>query len=477
MGRSIRCFTTGLCCTVALPLHALAQGGPPPATRAGQLAFPTAEGYGKYTRGGRGGVVFEVTNLDDAGPGSLRAAVEAKGPRTVIFRVSGTIDLTKPMQVSNPYLTIAGQTAPGDGITLKRYPLIIGADEVVIRFIRMRLGNQSGQDFDAVSGRFQKNIILDHVSASWSVDETLSVYHNQDITVQWSIISESLYNGHHIKGNHGFGGIWGSDRGTYHHNLIAHHSSRNPRFASGSGYTDFRNNVIYNWGGQSTYGGEMQQVGDDRFSSSTINVVANYYKPGPATEPGLVSHRIVSPWSRSGASDYGKWYVAGNKMEGAPGISADNWAGGVQPQGGDQVLTELRLAKPWPSMPIVQQSPDQAYQLVLASAGVTRPKRDPVDERIVDEVRRGTARFEGPTYKRDNKVVDAGKKVGMIDNPDDVGGWPALKSAAAPVDSDHDGMPDAWERARGLDPNAPEDRNTIAADGYTMLEVYLNSLS
>ena len=226
-----------------------------------QLAFPGAEGYGKYTVGGRGGDVYEVTNLNDSGEGSLRAAVEASGPRTVVFRVSGTIDLKKSLNIKKPYITIAGQTAPGDGIALKGHSLGLVADEIIVRHIRVRFGDESGEDKDAISGRYMSNIILDHVSASWSVDECVSIYHCENITVQWCLISESMYKSNHSKGHHGFGGIWGSNHSTYHHNLLAHHSSRNPRFASGCGNTDYRNNVVYNWGYNSCYGGEKQQQG------------------------------------------------------------------------------------------------------------------------------------------------------------------------------------------------------------------------
>lgn len=175
-------------------------------SNAQQLAFPTAEGYGKYAKGGRGGAVYEVTNLGDSGPGSLRAAVEASGPRTVVFRVSGTIELESPLRIENPYITIAGQTAPGDGICLRRNPLSIDADHVIIRYLRVRLGDESGGDYDAVSSRFTEHIILDHISASWSVDECMSVYHCDSITVQWCIVSESMSRSNHIKGSHGFGG-------------------------------------------------------------------------------------------------------------------------------------------------------------------------------------------------------------------------------------------------------------------------------
>lgn len=441
-----------------------------------QLAFPTAEGYGKYTVGGRGGKVFEVTNLNDSGEGSLRAAVEASGSRTVVFRVSGTIILESALTIKNPFITIAGQTAPGDGICLRKWPLVIGADEVIIRYIRVRFGNESGSDADAVSSRYTKNIILDHVSASWSVDETMSVYHCENVTVQWCIISESLFNSNHIKGIHGFGGIWGSNYSSYHHNLIANHSSRNVRFASGSGYTDYRNNVIYNWGYQSAYGGENQQKGNDKFNFSNINIVANYYKPGPATQSGDVSYRIVNPSRRDVVTDYGKWYVADNFMEGNPGVSADNWNGGVQPQGGDSDLDILKANEPWHAMAINQQSAQEAYKLVLENAGATLPKRDAVDTRIVSDTKSGVATFEGATYKETKKMNDTSKKSGIIDTPKDVGGWPELKSTPAPSDTDHDGMPDAWELKNNLNPKNADDRNNIGKDGYTMLEIYLNSI-
>ena len=440
-----------------------------------QLAFPTAEGYGKYTVGGRGGKVIEVTNLNDNGPGSLRAAVEASGPRTVVFRISGTIILNRDLVIRNPYITIAGQTAPGDGICLRRYPLVIGTDQVIIRYLRVRLGNESGEDADAVSSRFNKNLIIDHVSASWSVDETMSIYHNDSITVQWCIISESMFNSNHIKGAHGFGGIWGSNHGTYHHNLIADHASRNPRMASGTGYTDYRNNVLYNWGYNSCYGGENQQKGTDKFNFSAINMVANYYKPGPATQPGSVTGRIASPSSRNGAEDYGKWYIADNVLEGNQVVSADNWNGGVQPHGGDSIIPVVKMDKPWPAMPIKQQTAEQAYKLVLENAGATLPNRDPVDTRVVADVRSGKATFEGATY-RQKKSVPGNMKSGIIDSQSDVGGWPELKSAPAPTDTDHDGMPDQWELKHNLNPKNAADGSKVGKDGYTMLENYLNSI-
>ncbi|QEG34169.1 pectate lyase family protein [Bythopirellula goksoeyrii] len=441
-----------------------------------QLAFPGAEGYGKHTVGGRGGDVYEVTNLNDSGEGSLREAVEASGPRTVVFRVSGTIDLKKSLNIKKPYITIAGQTAPGDGIALKGHSLGIVANEVIIRHIRVRFGDESGEDKDAISGRYMSNIILDHVSASWSVDECVSIYHCENITVQWCLISESMYKSNHNKGNHGFGGIWGSNHSTYHHNLLAHHSSRNPRFASGCGNTDYRNNVLYNWGYNSCYGGEKHQQGNPKFNFSNINMVANYYKPGPATRPSEVAYRLANPTSRDGADDYGKWYVADNVVEGNDAVTADNWNGGVQPQGGSDDIAILRLEEPWPAMPIAQQTAGDAYQSVLEDVGATLPKRDALDERIIREVRSGTANYEGQTYKEDNAMPDKSKKSGIIDSQADVGGWPDLQSAPAPIDTDHDGMPDDWETRNDLDPKDPADGNNTADDGYTMLEHYLNSI-
>ena len=437
-----------------------------------QLAFPTAEGYGKFTKGGRGGVVYEVTNLNDSGEGSLRAAIDATGPRTVVFRISGTISLESPLKIKNPYITIAGQTAPGDGICIKNHQLSIDADHVIIRHIRVRLGDESGEDYDAIGGRYHNNIILDHVSASWSVDECVSIYHCDSITVQWCIISESMSKSNHVKGSHGFGGIWGSNFGTYHHNLLAHHSSRNPRMASGSGNTDYRNNVIYNWGYQSLYGGEKYQQGNDKFNFSNFNIVANYYKPGPATKPGEVMYRIANPSFRS-KEDYGQWYVAENTVAGNKSVSVDNWNGGVQT---NLAFEKIKLENPWPSMPINQQTAEEAYKTVLENAGAKLPKRDVTDERIIEEVKGGYATYEGRSYKKEHQVADTEKICGIIDTQEDVGGWPELKSNPAPKDTDHDGMPDAWEDKNILDKDNPDDRNIIAADGYTMLEKYLNSL-
>jgi pectate lyase len=420
-----------------------------------QLAFPTAEGYGKYTVGGRGGKVLEVTNLNASGKGSLRAALDAKGPRTVVFRVSGTIDAD--LKISNDFITIAGQSAPGDGIAIKG-TLGINANNVIIRYIRVRAEGRG----DAVSGRYNKNLIFDHVSASWSSDEVFTIYHGEYVTIQWCMITEAC------SGGHKFGGIWGNNHSTYHHNLFAHNTDRNPRIASGGGYNDIRNNVIYNWKNESTYGAEMHQKGDRRkppLEFSHVNLVANYYKPGPGT-PAKNLTRICSPWSRNGAADYGKWYLADNYLVGSPEVTADNWKG-VFPQYTGHIALDfdaipgLKLEKPSVFMPINQQSAKEAYQAVLKYAGCSLPNRDALDARIIEEVRTGTA------TKGDS---------GFVKNPMISGGWPELKSLPAPADSDHDGMPDAWEKDKGLNPNDAADGNKVASDGYTMLEKYLNRI-
>jgi pectate lyase len=324
---------------------------------------------------------------------------------------------------------------------------------VIIRYIRVRAN--PAIETDAIGGRYKKNIILDHVSAGWSSDEILSIYHCENVTIQWCMITEACAKG---DSGHRFAGIWGNQYGTYHHNLIAHNDSRNPRWASGCGFNDYRNNVLYNWGYNSCYGAEARQAGDRRkppIEFSTINMVANYYKAGPATQSG-VSDRIAEPSARSG-DDKGSWYVADNVVVGSSEATKDNWKG----VDGNKYK---RLDSPWPAMAIKQQSPEDAYNAILAHAGCSKPNRDNIDRRIIEEVRKG--------------IATHGKN-GIITTPSDVGGWPELKSAAAPADSDHDGMPDAWETAHGLDPSNKEDGNetSLSADGYTNLEMYLNELA
>ncbi len=440
-------------------------------SQAQTLAFPGAEGFGRFTTGGRGGAVIEVTNLNDSGTGSFRAAVLATGARTIVFRVSGTIKLLSALSIRNGNLTIAGQTAPGDGICISNQTVTVDADNVIIRYMRFRLGDEAQVDNDAIWGRNRQNIILDHCSMSWSVDEIASFYLNRNFTMQWCILSESLFRSVHDKGDHGYGGIWGGDKASFHHNLLAHHTSRNPRFNGGgrSGinggtypneHVDFRNNVIYNWGGNSAYGGE----------NGNYNMVNNYYKFGPATSSGVrsrivqVSYESLQTWGPG----YGKFYVAGNYVHNNAAVTADNWAGGVQYDSSlpSAQRPNVRLQAPIEYHMATDHTAVQAYEAVLAQGGASL-KRDAVDTRIINEVRTGTATYGGAF----------GANRGIIDTQTSVGGWPTLNSLPAPTDTDKDGMPDAWENQQGLNPNLATDRNlNTSPDGYTNLELYLNSL-
>ncbi len=425
-------------------------------------AFPGAEGAGRYTSGGRGGIVCEVTTLEDSGPGSLREAVAQKGKRTVVFRVSGTIRLKSELKIGNRDLTIAGQSAPGDGICIADRAVVVNADNIILRYLRFRLGDSLRTEEDALWGRYRNDIIIDHCSASWSVDECMSFYSSRNMTIQWCLIAESLYLSTHSKGAHGYGGIWGGTNVSFHHNLFAHHSSRTPRFDGSNALcinVDYRNNVVYNWGFNSAYGGER----------GTINMVANYYKYGPATKSG-VRFRIVEP-----SDGAGKWYVEENYVTGSPVITANNWAGGVQ--GSYRAESLVRAYEPHPYIPITQHSAEEAFQRVLEYAGATLPRRDPVDARIIQDVINGTAAYEGSAYEKANSVPDPSLLCGIIDSQKEVGGWPELFSLPAPADGDHDGMPDYWENANGLNPADPADRNLLNDEGYTRLEVYLNSLT
>lgn len=413
------------------------------------IAFPGAEGFGKFTTGGRGGKVIVVTNLNDDGPGSLRKAIQVKEPRIIVFAVSGTIELQSPLSINEGNVTIAGQSAPGYGICLKNYTLRINTDNVIIRFLRFRLGDEKKYEGDAISGNKGNNVIIDHCSMSWSTDECASFYRNRNFSLQWCIISESLNTSVHVKGEHGYGGIWGGMKASFHHNLIASHNSRLPRF-SGSSTTpnppdelvDFRNNVIYNWMINNTYGGEKGRY----------NMVNNYYKPGPATKKTRLA-QIVNP-----SSPVGKFFITGNYLYGNEAVTADNKTG-VKADHPDSVFAD----KPFDAESIREQSAEQAFKLVLAGAGASF-RRDAVDVRVVEEVRTGKS-FSGKN------------KNGIIDSPKDVGGWPQLVSQPAPADADKDGMPDAWEKDHKLDPQNPADAAQQTIDkGYSNIEVYLNGL-
>ena len=443
------------------------------------LAFPGAEGAGKDVTGGRGGRVIKVTNLNDSGPGSLRDAINQTGKRIIVFEVSGNIRLTSRLQIKNGDVTIAGQSAPGDGICIQDNEVNIAANNVIIRYMRFRLGdtNVATIEADAIWGRDVENSIIDHCSVSWSIDETASFYHNKNFTLQWCMITESMNNSGHSKGAHGYGGIWGGSPATFHHNLIAHHTSRNPRFDGGLRYSsgsgtgvgkfgidkvDFKNNVIYNWSSNSAYGGE----------NGEYNIVNNYYKPGPAT-PSNRNKRImqVSKDNATGAPDplvyapgYGTFYIDGNYVDGNPIVTANNWSGAVDYDAG---ITEamVRKSAPFSSIVIPVHNAQQAYELVLSYAGASF-KRDAVDMRIANEVRTGTATYTG----------SVSKLPGIIDTQKDVGGWPLLQTATAPLDTDGDGMPDTWEVANKLDPKVPNANGKDLSSAYDNIEVYFNSL-
>ncbi len=441
-------------------------------THSQPVAFPGAEGGGKYTTGGRGGIVLFVDNLNDKGIGSFRKAVEATGPRTILFRVSGTIELAKPIYIKNDSITIAGQTAPGDGICLKNYGIQVEASNVIIRYIRVRPGDASGEMNDAISGIRQKNILIDHCSFSWSNDETATFYDNTNFTMQWCIISESLNKSVHTKGEHGYGGIWGGNNASFHHNLLSDHTSRNPRFC-GSRYTnlpenekvDFRNNVIYNWGNNSVYGGE----------EGYYNIIKNYYKPGPATSrtswKRILELTLTFFDERYNADPLGagKFYIKGNMMEGHPDVTKDNWKWGVQGPGVTKTLkSKARLRFPVSVTRMKTQSPFAACRDVLFEAGASL-SRDSVDLRIIEETWTGVEKF-GETFR--------GGRRGIIDSPSAVGGWPLLRQGTPPVDTDQDGMSDEWETTKRLNPADPADNKGFdLSKQYTNLEVYLIALT
>lgn len=451
-------------------------------------AFPSAEGYGRYVTGGRGGKVYHVTNLDDSGTGSFRWACEQSGPRTIVFDVCGTIHLKSQLKLRNGDVTIAGQTAPGDGICIADWDFCIAAPNVIVRYMRFRPGEASQGELDGLGGMDGKKIIIDHCSVSWSVDECLSVYGNEHMTVQWCIISQSLRNSTHSKSAHGYGGNWGGKGASYHHNLIAHHDSRTPRFGNRPTYvqqdtTDFRNNVIYNWAGNGCYGGEGMK----------INMVNNYYKPGPATDGrsagsrSALAYRIcglgVSAKETDGSYHiWGKYYVNGNDNPDHPSLIDKNWEMGIYPQistdnWGYTATTKdtMRLNEPLPFIYVTTHTAAQAYEKVLAYAGCSRV-RDTVDELIVSDTRNRKATYTGD---------GAGNWPGVIDTPYDLkpagaddswSPWPELKKSYDYVDKDGDGMDDSWESLNGMDNTDPTDGVLLNAEGYTMLEVYLNSL-
>ncbi len=431
--------------------------------RVGVPSFSTAEGHGRFAAGGRGGRVIAVTNLDDSGPGSLREAIEAHGPRTIVFRVGGTIPLKSKLIVRHPYVTVAGQTAPGDGICVRGYTFgCLGAHDVVIRHVRIRVGDESGETQDGTGFASCDHSILDHCSVSWSIDEGVSSRGGKNITVQRCLVSEALNIANHRKyqpgKGHSFAGSISGDIGSFHHNLLAHCAGRNWSLAGGltrggkfAGRLDIRNNVVYNWESRTTDGGVK-----------ALSFVGNYYIPGPATR---VFH-LVKPDTGS-EDDPQQYFIAANRMVDRPQYDADNWAnGGVVVAA--SAIPMIKLDQPFCESGITEHSADEAYASVMADVGANLPTLDEHDRRVVHEVVTRTVSVKG----------SRGGLPGIIDTQADVGGWPALKSGSAPADTDGDGMSDAWEKQHRLDPTDPADGHGIpAGSDLTNLERYLDDLA
>jgi len=436
------------------------------------IAFPGAEGFGKYTTGGRGGKVMIVSNLNDDGPGSLRDAVESSKPKIVIFAVSGTIHLNSRLAIKSN-TTIAGQTAPGDGICLADFPVSLGGNNIIVRYMRFRMGdkNQKGGMVDgnggddAFGGTHRNNIMIDHCSISWSTDEVFSVYAGDSTTLQWNLISEPLnYSYHYETGDtgyehHGFGGIWGGKHTSGHHNLFAHCGSRTPRFDGERNipeeFVDFRNNVIYDWGHNNAYAGE----------GGNYNLVNNYYKYGPSTASS-VKERVFNPF-KGKTLPFGKFYISGNYVDGSSKVTGNNWLGVVMDKGTEADAAASKVEGPFATEMITTQSATDAYAIILENAGAILPKRDTLDERIINEVKNRTGRMID---------VQGGFPHGT-DYSLTVNAWPTLNSAPAATDTDKDGMPDEWEKKNGLNPSDVSDATQVKSTNYyTNIELYVNSL-
>lgn len=472
-------------------------GQPKDLPQAGIPAFPGAEGGGMYSHGGRGGRVIVVTNLNDSGPGSFRDAVEQGGARIVIFNVAGIIQLKNKINIRAPYITIAGNTAPGDGVCIAGDTVEIDTHDVVIRHMRFRRGQTDVTDRnDSIGGNPIGNIMIDHVSASWGLDENMSMYRHMysppdgskdlklatvNITIQNSIFSECLN-----MYNHAFGSTIGGYNSTFHHNLWASNSGRNPSVGM-NGDFGFFNNVIFNWVHRTTDGGDHL---------SYFNIINNYWKPGPATPNRDIRHRILKPESRRGKEaqkEFGKAYVAGNIVEGNERVSNDNWDGGVQIEADElgpgqkleEVLKQVRVDNPFPHAHVTITDAQQAYKDVLARAGATLPKRDAVDERVVKMVSTGTvtATPSGDLTERLTAIKFSPERIadltelaskGIIVDPAQVGGYPEYKGQPY-ADADDDGLPDEWEKANGLNAfDGTDNASDLDGDGYTNVEEFIN---
>lgn len=453
-------------------------------------AFPGAEGGGAFTPGGRGGKLFVVNSLEDSGVGTFREACEAVGARTIVFNVSGIIKLKKPIALRAPYVTIAGQTAPGDGICIAGESLLIDTHDVVIRHMRFRRGaTEVTRRDDALGGNVIGNVIIDHCSMSWGLDENISLYRHQfqanekskleklpacNITIQNTISSEGL-----DTYNHAFGSTIGRLNSTFMRNLWANNISRNCSIGM---YGDFNfvNNVVFNWWNRSLDGGDYR---------SMFNIINNYFKPGPITPKGEpISYRILKPESGYMVpKTFGRAYVNGNFIDGVPEVTKDNWNGGVQLENlsfeeAKDKLAYIKQSKAFPMPQITIMSAEEAYEFVLNNVGATLPKRDAVDERVIKQVRTGTIEYKdglensiGKEFIKRRLPADSYKK-GIITHPDQVGGYPNYKGKAY-KDSDNDGIPDAWEKKYGLNPKDASDANgDLNGDGYTNIEKYINGI-
>ena len=455
------------------------------------LAFPTAEGFGKYASGGRGGKVVEVTNLNNEGEGSLRWALTEAGKEnaTIVFRVSGIIDIGPNPQRKNERsiraklrnVTIAGQTAPGEGILLRGGKLNLGGSEnVIIRNIRSRLGTKGDTtkskkenfiDGGAIGIENARNIIIDHCCFGWSGEENVTMYDNHFTTLQWCIVHEGLYDAGHKKGVRGYGCQWGGSPATFHHNLLVSNDSRSARINGASNpngdrnvFLEYQNNVNFNWGRRnSCYGGE-NEAGEG--STHDCNFVGNYYKPGPAHPEDNYFIELSNARKGKKLESPSHWYIDGNVMEGQK--SKDNWLmiGNKTGFGMEEMRHNQPLTSPeYADYLTPAETAKKAYKRVLQQAGTIR--RDVVEQRIIEDVRTGRPRYQG---------VSAGK-AGIIDSPADAEGWPQYAPATPVTDADHDGMSDEWERLHGLNPADASDGNkVISSEGYTALEVYLCSL-
>ena len=450
-------LVTSFCTALAIPASELP-------------AFPTAEGYGRFAQGGRGGRILHVTNLNDSGPGSLRDAVEQAGPRTVVFDVSGLITLESRLIIrsTNSNLTIAGQTAPGKGICLRKYNFgMLGATNVIIRYVRVRPGNLSGMTLDGMGMASSDNCIIDHCSISWTLDEAISTRGAHNITLQRTLISEALNEAGHKKypagTQHGYAASIGGDIGSFHHNLLAHCAGRNWSLAGGlskpkneyAGRLDLRNNVVYNWKNRATDGGAHE-----------VNFVNNFYQPGPATKFFFALNAQYGGFPGSQ-----RYFFDGNVMPGYFGLTNQTAGRTATTERGGRLPTEY---SPWSDTPFFEShvkthSAYESYTNVLADVGCNFPALDEHDARVIAEVRSGSFKFKGSKTGLP----------GLPDSQDDVGGWENYPEVHRPVDwdTDGDGLPDDWEKRAGLNPKSAADASVDRdSDGYPNLEEYLGSL-